>query len=202
VIGWIRGTVVYQDDGDELVVEAAGVGYRVAVPNRGALADPVGQPIELFVHTVVREDAISLYGFESREDMVTFRALLATPSVGPSLALAVLGRYRPAEIEAIVLAEDVAALSQVSGVGAKTAARLLVELSDRRGQGRWGNYGPATMMVDEKSQELRSALAALGYSAQEVSSVLSKLAGRGVLGASRDIEELLRLSLRELSSRR
>ncbi len=109
-----------------------GVGYRVLVPS-GALGQIgwPGSPAFLHVHTHVREDAIILYGFPSRDERACFEALIGAHGVGPAVALALLSVHSPAALQRAVLADDADALMLVPGVGKKTAIRLLVELKAR-----------------------------------------------------------------------
>jgi Holliday junction DNA helicase RuvA len=153
VIGYLRGTVVERrvagDSALELVVDVAGVGYRVFVtprlasnlsaggpppgPRRGRA--PAGAPFEgevtLSIHTHVREGAITLYGFADADERRAFELLLGAHGVGPSLALAVVAVHHPARLVEIVTAGDVDALTLVPGVGRKTAMRLMVDLKAR-----------------------------------------------------------------------
>ncbi|MDZ7733414.1 MAG: Holliday junction branch migration protein RuvA [Acidimicrobiia bacterium] len=124
----MRGVLLDRSLDGELLVEVAGVGYRVAVSPATALAiGEVGDEVFLHTHHHLREDTQTLYGFASREARVCFEALLSAHGVGPSLALAILSVHDPAALRQILLDEDVAALCLVPGVGKKTAARLLVE---------------------------------------------------------------------------
>ena len=115
----------------EAVVEVGGVGYRVLVP-LGALTqlDP-GTPAFLFTHLHVREDAMILYGFPTRDERDTFEALISATGVGPKLALAMLSVHSPGSLRRALVDDDLASLTLVPGVGKRTAQRLLVELKSR-----------------------------------------------------------------------
>ena len=95
MIGSLRGTVLDRAIGGELLVEVSGVGYRVAVPSGAVAALEPGGPVFLFTHLVVRDDALSLYGFPDREQRDTFEALMSATGVGPKLALAILSAHSP-----------------------------------------------------------------------------------------------------------
>src|SRR5580698_7134635 len=130
MIGSLRGTVLDRllrgDHQVELLVEVAGVGYRVLVPGGSAgRCGHLGAPTFLHVHTHVREDAMVLYGFPSREERDCFELLLGAHGVGPALAVTLLSVLSPATLRRAVLGQDVDALTLVPGIGNKTAARLI-----------------------------------------------------------------------------
>ena len=134
MIGLLRGRTVSRTGDGEVIVDVAGVGYRVAVTPATAAALVVGGTAEeatLFVHTHVREDAIVLYGFVHDDERRCFEVLLGSHGVGPALALAIVGSLSPAALSTAVLEDDVETLCTVPGVGRKTAARLLIELKSR-----------------------------------------------------------------------
>ena len=181
------------------MVEVSGVGYRVAVPNGtlGAVGE-LGAPVFLHVHTAVREDAIVLYGFPTREERACFEALVAAHGVGPALALAILSVHSPAALRRIVLNDDVDALTEVPGVGKKTAARLLLELKSRL---ELPDLGAELVAVGDGAAlaaqaEVRAALAGLGYGADEVKEAVRALPEDG------SVEEMLRAALRTLAAAR
>ena len=177
MIGSLRGRLLHRGAG-EVVVEVGGVGYVVVVsPTTVVALGEVGDEAFVWVHHHVREDAETLYGFSTRDEKVTFEALLGAHGVGPSMALAILSVHAPAALVRILADDDVAALCLVPGVGKKTAARLLVELKSRldvpdsgvvpavAGPGL-SAVGPATAVTD-----VRDALAGLGYSPDEIRAV-------------------------------
>lgn len=196
MIGSLRGTVLEVMDGPQLLVEVAGVGYRVAVPVPVLAGVRIGGPVFLHVHTHVREDAIVLYGFADREARSCFEGLLAAHGVGPSLALAVLSVHTPAALRRAVLAGDASALTSVPGVGAKTAARLLLELEPRLGAAAEDGSSLPAGTPGGPLAEVRAALFGLGYGPEEVRTVMAVLPEQG------RAEDLLRTALRELASSR
>jgi holliday junction DNA helicase RuvA len=220
MIGSLRGTVLDRllrnDHQVELLVEVAGVGYRVLVPAGSATrGGQLGSPTFLHVHTHVREDAIVLYGFPTREERDCFELLLAAHGVGPAVALALLSVLSPLALRRAVLSGDADALTLVPGIGKKTAARLVMELAQRfevtpemgAGEVRGADFeqaGPGPLGPHEASaadraaqrEELRAALGSLGYGNDEVRQVLARLPADG------SVEELLRHALRELAGSR
>ncbi len=202
MIGSLRGRLLHRGAG-EVVVEVGGLGYVVVVsPTTVVALGEVGDEAFVWVHHHVREDTETLYGFSTRDEKVTFEALLGAHGVGPSMALAILSVHTPAALVRILADDDVAALCLVPGVGKKTAARLLVELKSRLdvpdsgvvptvpGPGLTA-VGPATAVTD-----VREALAGLGYSADEIRAVTTDLAADG------DAAAMLRHALRQLASPR
>ena len=222
MIGLLRGAVVLRTGEGEVIVDVAGVGYRVAVTPATAAALVVGatgvgatvggggarDEATLYVHTHVREDAIVLYGFLHDDERRCFEVLLGSHGVGPALALAIMAALSPAALSTAVLEEDLDTLCTVPGVGRKTAARLLIELKSRLdlpdlslsgaggggvGAGGLGAGGAGSSRTSRA--EARAALSELGYAPDEI---------RGALDGLRDdvgVEEMLRLALRELASR-
>ena len=136
VIGSLRGIVLDRaarpGQAAEVLLEVGGVGYRVLVPGGalGRIGAP-GSPAFLHVHTHVREDALVLYGFPTRDERVCFEALIGAHGVGPAVALALLSVHSPLALQRAVLAEDTDALMLVPGIGKKTATRLIIELKTR-----------------------------------------------------------------------
>jgi Holliday junction DNA helicase RuvA len=194
MIGSLRGTVLDRSIGGEVLVEVGGVGYRVAVPSGAVGVLEPGGPVFLFTHLVVREDALSLYGFPDREQRDTFEALMAANGVGPKLALAILSAFSPAALRRAVIEGDLDALTLVSGVGKRTAQRLLIELA-----AKLGTEAPEPVAAGggpSPRAELRAALEGLGYGAEEVRYVLDALPADG------PVEVLLKEALKLLAADR
>ena len=213
MIGLLRGPVVVRTGECEVIIDVAGVGYRVTVTPATAAAlvtagngngSGAGADAQLFVHTHVREDAIVLYGFVHDDERRCFEVLLGSHGVGPALALSILAVLSPAALSTAVLEDDLDTLCAVPGVGRKTAARLLIELKSRldlpdlsldHGASPLNGTDPAQRATRTSRSEARAALSELGYGPEEI---------RGALDGLRDdvgVEEMLRLALRELASR-
>ena len=197
MIGSLRGRLMDRHL-DELLVEVAGIGYRVTVGEATLRAlGPLGSEILLYVHHHVREDAETLYGFSSPVELRCFEAMLGANRVGPSLALAILGVHDPTVLQRVLAAGDIDALCLVPGVGAKTAQRLLVELQARLGVPEFTVAVPAPSEAGGGTyRDLRAALGQLGYRDDEVNRVVAGLPEQG------DVSELLREALRQLSGAR
>jgi len=194
MIGSLRGTVLERTTSGEALVEVGGVGYRVAVPTGTLAALEPGAGAFLFTHLHVRDDALDLYGFATRDERATFEALLGASGVGPKLALAILSAHSPSSLRRAVADSDVDALTVVSGVGRRTAQRLVVELQSRLdlpvSESVPGNGQPTAR------SEVRAALAELGYAYDEVRTVLAALPDDA------PIETMLRDALRQLAGSR
>ena len=214
MIGSLRGVVLERaarnaQSGDVLV-EVGGVGYRTVVP-AGALAQisEPGEAVFLHVHTHVREDAIVLYGFPTRDERSCFEMLIGAHGVGPAVALSLLSVHSPAALRRAVAHEDSDALMLVPGIWKKTAVRLLMELKSRFEADADGpdlsavpGNGAANGTINLNDggdnaaavrQEVRAALAGLGYAADEIRQALSRLPSDGT------VEECLRFALRDLA---
>jgi holliday junction DNA helicase RuvA len=178
MIGSLRGTVLDREIGGQVLVEVGGVGYRVAVPSGTVAALEPGEPAFLFTHLVVREDALSLYGFPDREQRDTFEALMSATGVGPKLALAILSIHSPSALRRVVVAGDLDALTLVPGVGKRTAQRLMIELA-----AKLGATAPDLTLIEGGAPsgraEMRAALEGLGYGTEEVRYVLDSLPDDG-----------------------
>lgn len=194
MIGSLRGTLLDRRPSGEVLIDVHGVGYRVAVAPRTLLeAGGVGDDVVLHVHTHVREDAITLYGFASRDERDCFEALIGAHGVGPALALAILAVHTPHALRRALADDDVDALTLVPGVGKKTAARLLIELKARLDVPDLDLVAADGRAAPPVRAELRAALAGLGYEPDEVRDVLRELPPEG------DVQELLREALRQLA---
>jgi Holliday junction DNA helicase RuvA len=182
---------------DGAVIEVGGVGYRVFLTPKALAGLP--RDGEVLVHTVtyVREDTLALYGFATVDERRAFEQLLGATGVGPKLALAVLSVHSPDALRRAVAAGDADALTLVPGVGRKGAARLILELRGRLGDGE--PEPPVEVAGRPAYAEVREALGALGYGPAEVKAALAALpADAGALAT----EELLRLALRGLGTAR
>lgn len=192
MIGSLRGSVLERSATGEAVIEVGGVGYRVLVPSLATLTP--GEPAFLFTHLHVREDALLLYGFPTREERDTFEVLIGATGVGPKLALAICSVHGPPALRRVLADDDVDALTLVPGVGKRTAQRLLLELKARL-------EVPGVVALDDGSEgsgrrQVREALAELGYGPDEVRDALAGLPDDG------PVEQLLRDALRRMAGAR
>lgn len=163
MIGSLRGRLVVKEI-DEVVVEVAGVGYRVAIPLSTYEALPAeGEEATLLTHLHVREDELALYGFSTARERELFETLVGVSGIGPRLALHVLSRLSPARFAAAIRDRELAVLTGISGVGRKTAERMVVELKDRLDEWAEVEAGePAGPPLGDDGEDAVKALVALG----------------------------------------
>ena len=199
MIGSLRGVVLARSADGEILIEVAGVGYRVQATAATAPGAQTNSEVFVPICHVVREDAETLYGFASFDERATFEALIGTRGVGPAMAMSMLAVHRPDDLRRVVATDDVDALCLVPGVGAKTAVRLLVELKSRLHLPEAQTPPGADPAIEELSAaerarlDVRSALGELGYDHDQINRVLA------ALPASEDASVLLREALRRLS---
>lgn len=184
----------------QVTVDVHGIGYDVLIPLSSFDKLPKrGEEVQLLTHLVVREDAHVLYGFMSAEERELFRLLINTVSgIGPKIALNVLSGMNPTTFRGAVANGDVRALSQISGVGKKTAERIIVELRDKFGAaGAWqaSSARHGLSAEDQKINDAVLALIALDYSQVEAHDAVRSAAA--ALGPKAGLEELVRASLRK-----
>ena len=184
----------------QVTVDVQGMGYELLIPlsSYDKLPKP-GQEIRILTHLVVREDAHVLYGFMSAEERELFRLLINTVSgIGPKIALNVLSGMNPTVFRGAVANGDVKALSKISGVGKKTAERIVVELRDKFGAaGAWeaSSAKHGLSPEDQKINDAVLALIALDYKPVEAHEAVRAIAA--LLGPQASLEELVRASLQK-----
>jgi Holliday junction DNA helicase RuvA len=195
----LRGQLVEKDP-DGVVVDVAGVGYRASASLSTLSALPaIGEECVLHTRMVVREDAMLLFGFASTEERSTFDALTGVSKVGPKLALSVLSSMSPRQVAEAVSRGDVPKFSSVSGLGKRTAERLVLEL---KGKDLASVIGPGPVSVTPSGgdggtyMEARDALAALGYSLEEAEAALNSVPEQ------ESVEKYIKAALRRIGSRR
>lgn len=183
--------VLTQKSTDGCIVEVGGVGYKVSVSlNSFAKLPASGAKIFLFVHTSVREDDISLFGFVGEEEKRVFQKLIAVNGIGPKLALTILSGIAPHDLVDALYREDIARLTTISGIGKKTAERMVLDLKDKL---KGFAPAPAKSRVFE---EAISALVNLGYNRATAERTLSQVAiGEGIA-----VEGVIRHALKILST--
>ncbi|HZV34446.1 MAG TPA: Holliday junction branch migration protein RuvA [Verrucomicrobiae bacterium] len=184
----------------QVTVDVHGVGYEVLIPlsSFDKLPQP-GNEVKLLTHLAIREDAHVLYGFMTTAEREMFRLLINTVSgIGPKIALNILSGMNVTMLRGAVANGDVKALSQISGVGKKTAERIVVELKDKIGAaGAWEAMSAqrALSPTDQKMNDAVLALMALGFKQAEAHE--SVRAAQASLGAEAAVEDLVRASLKK-----
>ncbi|HBE73926.1 MAG TPA: Holliday junction branch migration protein RuvA [candidate division Zixibacteria bacterium] len=190
----IKGTLVSKNPA-EAVIEAGGVGYllRISLNTYQALPE-AGNQTRLLCHLHVKEDAHQLYGFAAERERQAFRIMIGISGVGPKLAMTVLSRLSPHDLEQAVAQQDMTMLTSISGVGRKTAERLLIELKGRLAEAVVDGL-PAVKGQAAPGDPAAEALMTLGLSLPEARSAVER--ARSKLGAGADIGQLVREALKQ-----
>jgi Holliday junction DNA helicase RuvA len=197
MIARLAGTVA-DIRGDQLVIDVNGVGYAVGVPLRNAEGLNEGDAVTVWVYTAVREDAITLYGFLTREEKAVFEQLISVSQVGPRLGLNALSKFTANALAAAIEGNDLRALSSITGVGKKTAERIVLELRGKMTVAPAG--APAGIAVPARVADdgFAIALAQLGYKRSEIDLAIERLRAEGLL--ERPLGERITAALRVLTS--
>lgn len=183
MIGHLRGTVLEKHP-NQVVVEAAGVGYEVQIPISTYTSLPdAGAAVSLRIHTHVREDALLLFGFATTDEKAVFEKLIAVSGIGPKLAITVLSGLPTAELVAAIRTSDVQRLVRIPGVGKKTAERIVLELKDKlmsiEVAGKIAAAAEPGPTLSPLEQDVLSALQNLGCSRAAAEQAIQKVKDRG-----------------------
>ena len=191
MIAMLTGTIAAQTI-DSMVFDVRGVGYEVFCPpgTAGRLRETESGELRVYIYTVVREDAFLLYGFASPEDKRVFERVISVNGVGPRLGLAILGALSPMELFTAVETNDLGALTKVSGIGKKTAQRIILELKSKLDASLLDALAPADAESNTLLNDLRSALQNMGYNAATIDSIVDAVTPK--LGEYETFDDLLR----------
>ena len=198
---YLYGTLEINDAGI-CVIDCGGVGYKLTTSliTCELLREKLGQKVKLFTYLAVREDGVELFGFESNEERECFNKLITVNGVGPKAAMSILSIMTPDNFALAVCTEDAKAISKASGIGAKTAARIILELKDKLAidmgattVAKSASRAQVVMPMSGNLTEATEALMVLGY---DKNSVAGALAG---LDPKTDVGELIRAALKKLS---
>lgn len=188
MIAYLSGTI-YEKDKQTLTLVAGGVGYKIFVSNKLLEELKIEQAIEVYTHLHIREDAWELYGFKTRIDLDFFKLLLSVNGVGPKSALHIFNIGTTEEISRAIAEGDLAFLTKISGIGRKTAERMILDLKNKVGVlsgGAMPARGAAADVVD--------ALVQMGYSLADARAAVQKV------GAQKDAGVLLKKTLAVLKT--
>lgn len=201
MIALISGRLALKDHGGTVVVDTGSVGYRLFVSLNTLVGLPeVGEELKLHTVTVVRDDAMHLYGFGDTQERDLFNLLVQVKGIGPKVALSLLGGLKPAELKKAISRQDAAWISTVPGVGRKTAERIVLELRDKVVPAGEELVQVVTGVDEDVISDVVSALANLGYPP-----ALGKKAVTNILQREdrpEDFNGIIRESLKELSGRK
>lgn len=201
MIGFLQG-ILLEKTLDSVLIDVSGVGYEVFVPMSSFCAiAPVGQKTRLYIYTYVREDAIRLFGFSSLFDRKIFDTLLAVSSVGPKLALALMGSLNGKELCEVVVQNRVDVLKSIPGVGQKTAERLILELKSKY-EKLCAIESPSSSSSKGNAlrQDLTEALVNLGYKEKSIMDLLKVFESKNEKAWEMTLESALREILKLISS--
>lgn len=210
MISYIKGTLA-AIEGETIVVETGQIGLAVRVPASLLERLPrLGQELVVYTYFQVKEDAMTLYGFLSREDREMFKQLIGVSGIGPKGALAILSAMRPDDLRLAIMSGDAKAISKAPGIGAKTAQRMILELKDKVSpedvlghlEGALNSFSgapapeeKATAGMAQAAKDAVEALAALGYSNLEAARAVRQVE----VTEGMTVEAVLKASLRHLS---
>lgn len=198
MIGWLEGNLIDKEQPGKIVINVAGVGYDVETSLQTFLQlEQKTDPVQLYIHTVVREDAFLLYGFHDKLERTLFRALIKVNGVGPKLAITILSNCTANEFVQLISQKKAVQLTKFPGIGKKTADRLMIEMQEVAEQLLHQGLLNGSLQIQPKYQEEAIfALEALGYKLQEAKKVVQKLDD-----GTKTCEQLIREALQVLASR-
>ena len=215
MIGWLQGRVIRRDPpAGRVIVEAGGVGYELLVSIQTFAEVPdEGERVSLWVHTNVREDAITLFGFADEQEKRLFRMLTAVPKVGPRNAIAVLGGFPARELAECIAAGESGKLVKIPGIGKKTAEQIVLTLQDkvvtllellraRAGEPSAQPELPVDDAAEALAGEAREVLVSLGWKGKAVDRALAQvLEELGEAAGDSNLDALVRATLARLMER-
>ena len=193
----LRG-IFLKAEGNFLVIECAGVGYRCLTSfyTQSKLKDKIGDEIIVYTYLNIRQDAVDLFGFIDEQELECFKSLTSVSGVGPKAALAILSQYSSEQVVSLVISGDSKSLTATPGIGVKTAQRIVLELKDKLSKiinsERHSNNTAGFIAPSSNHSEAIKALSVLGYSAQDVAPVVSSL------DPNISVEELITLALKSM----
>jgi Holliday junction DNA helicase RuvA len=200
MIAWLSGILIEKSI-THCVVDVRGVGYRVVVPLTTFYELPeIGQPVVIHIHTHVREDALNLYGFHSREERAVFQLMISVSGIGPKLAINILSGIAAGELIRAVTTDDLKRLTGIPGVGKKTAERMILEMKDKAAKFGRETVPVGTVAVktgDQVKDDAFSALVNLGYKGSAVKEVIDRIMRETVEMPS--LDQLLKQALKALA---
>lgn len=191
MFAYIKGTLMAVNS-TFAVVENGGIGYKINMPFRESSALPMNSDVKVYIYTHIREDAFDLFGFSSEDSLGLFELLISVSGIGPKAATAILDTFSPAEVISFVSSGDFKSITKASGIGAKTAQRIVLELADKLKGFSAGipDINTTSNIPGSMSDEAISALIALGYSENDARSAVMRV------GSASNVNELIKLALK------
>ena len=195
MISFVKGELAEILEG-KIVVETGGLGIEINVPASVMEELPViGEEVKIYTYFRVSEDAMSLYGFNSRRDLAMFEQLIGVSGIGPKGALSILSAMNPDELRMAIITGDDKLIATAPGIGARTAQRVIVDLKDKVNRDDIAGVIPTAnnASVNSDAAEVIEALVNLGYGRSEASRIVRNIAADGM-----DAEQMLKEALRSL----
>ncbi len=198
---YLSGTLEYRDS-NTCVVDCTGVGYKltVSLTTSDSLVNKMGEKVKLYTYLAVREDGVELFGFASNEERSCFNQLITVSGVGPKAAMSILSTLTPDKFSLAVCTEDIKAISKASGIGSKTAARIVLELKDKISKdmmtaGSKTTVTPITVSLKNPVlTEASEALMVLGYDKNSIAQALTNIEP-----TINDVGQVIKLALKKLA---
>lgn len=194
MFAYLKGNLAFKNN-ENAVVDVGGVGYSLQIPfSTYRLLPDIDNEVKLYTYMAVREDNISLFGFFSNEEKRLFEQLISVSGIGPKLAVGVLSDIAPAEFSLAVITDDVNRLTKISGIGKKTAQRMIIELKDKmKKEDISDNIDVPNVQFSNNSnaEEAIAALQVLGYSNKDAVSMVNS-----VFKEDMQVEEIIKLALK------
>ena len=200
---YLSGELAYRDL-STAVIDCGGVGYKLTISfiTSEALLSKLGKQVKLFTHLAVREDGIELFGFGSNEEKECFNKLISVSGIGPKAAMSILSTLTPEKLAVAICTEDTKAIAKSPGIGAKSAARIVLELKDKMSKeffadttlSKASQDSAPTFVSNSSLSEAAEALTVLGY---DKNTVLNAL--KGIDPSIQDVGEIIKLALKKLA---
>ena len=184
---------------DFIVIEVSGIGFKITSTTNTINTIKLEQKILLHTYLHVREDTLDLYGFHSTLEREVFLLLIGISGIGPKLAITILSGILPDELKDKIISGDIASLTSIPGVGAKTAKRIIVELKDKFIKTEEGSLGFSDKLNSKLYDDALNALLSLGYSSQQSKQVLDHIAN-GKDDNKKNIETIIKTALKRLNA--
>lgn len=197
---YLKGKLIEKEE-DNIVVEVGGIGYNIKMPAETASClSGIGSEIKIYTYTSVREDAVWLYGFLTKDELQLFRQLISVSGIGPKGAQAVLSAIPAGDLRLAIFTGDVKRIAKAPGIGAKTAQRIVLDLKDKIALEDTLSISGGTEFSDtpaygENRKEALEALVALGYSQSDAIKVIDSVPDADGM----DVEQLLKAALKQLA---
>ena len=200
---YLNGELAYRDI-STCVIDCGGVGYKLTISyiTSDALLSKLGKQVKLYTHLAVREDGIEMFGFGSYEEKECFNRLTGVSGIGPKAAMSILSTMTPEKLAVAICTDDAKAIAKSPGIGAKSAARIILELKDKMSKEMFGTTegakailsSAASFIPNSAISEAAEALGVLGYDKNTVMSVL-----KGMDPSVTDVGEIIKLALKKLA---